>query len=114
MKLRTLPITIALLLLAASAAWSQDKPTAEQCRTDFAAWKRTSKLETDALGFRELERRLEEMTSCSEGDNNWQTQAGYALVSAIYCDAMAMRHMRFLLRNHLRQQFLDEDAAGQR
>jgi hypothetical protein len=99
--------------LAASAARSQEKPTAAQCRTDFAAWKRTSKLETDSLGFRELQRRFEEMTACTDGDNDWQTKAGYALVSAIYCDAMDLRHMKFLVRNHLMQQFLDEDAAGQ-
>jgi len=103
------------VVLFAAAAVSQEKPTIEQCRADLNAWKSTTDTERDGLGARELQRRAGEMTSCSDVEaSDWERRARYLLVSGIYIDAFSARHLKFLIRHQLLQQFLDEDAAGQR
>jgi len=113
MKFKPAPLTI--LLLIAVSAWSQDKPTVEQCRADFNAWKSTTDSERDSLDVRELQRRFGEMTSCTEvEDKYWERKERYFNVSEVYGDAISARYLKFLIRHKLLQQFLDEDAAGQR
>jgi hypothetical protein len=112
MKFKLALFTIVLLT---AAAVSQEKPNVEQCRADLNVWKSTNAPETDTLGVRELQRRFGEMTSCSEAEaSDWERRARYLIVSEIYGDAISARYLKFLIRHQLLQQFLDEDAAGQR
>lgn len=112
MKFTLVMLTIILLT---AAAVSQEKPTVEQCRADRNAWKSMTDSDRDSLSARELQRRFGEMTSCSDVENSdWQTRAGYLIVGEIYGDMTSARYLKFLIRHKLVQQFLDEDAAGQR
>jgi hypothetical protein len=112
MKFTLAMLIIALLVAAAS---SQEKPTMEQCRADFNAWKSMSDSDRDALGVRELQRRFGEMTSCSEiEDKDLEMKNKYFSAAVVFDDLICTRHLKFLMRHKLLQHFLDEDGAGQR
>ena len=68
----------------------------------------------DLLGVRELQRRLGQMTSCAEIEEDWNRKEGYLDVSLIYIGSIDTRHLDFIIRHKMTQQFLNEDDAGQR
>jgi hypothetical protein len=108
--------------LASSLAFARPQqavehaPTVAQCQADRAYW--DSKLEQDDrkgtsdVQFMTLFEWDVEMDKCRVVDypNRWQ----YFNLGEEALAEMAIRQRRFLVRHSMWQQFLDEDAAGQR
>jgi hypothetical protein len=110
----TVRLSAALLLFLAVSPAQDHAPTVDQCRADQRLW--SSQLDTpeevNALSFRKLNKRSEEMAACSTVDEEHPTS--YSLTGARLTLQKESRLFDFVTRHKLFDQFLAEDAAGKR
>jgi hypothetical protein len=112
------------LLLFAGAAQAQEHahPSPDLCRANARSWEDQALVDKKSvakslakLGIREIYLRNSEMAGCLMLDGNTQNEIErYQFVLAAYVGESERRHHHFIVRHNLDQQFLDEDAAGQR
>jgi hypothetical protein len=135
-KYATLLILAVLVLLAMPTSGQQHALTQDQCRADRGAWAPPSSSWApgdlsqvikggDASGvwpssnadMREIQLRWEEMEECRQVDLglfDLHPDPSYAEVKMFYSVVIARRMRDFLDRNHLWEQFLQEDKQGKR
>jgi len=101
-----------LVLLAASTAFAQEQPTAQQCRADREAWGALKGEEIVSLSFDEVERRETEMDKCAFVDQF--RGKNYGSLSAAFEREKGRRWFRFIDRHGYWKQFLQEDDHGER
>jgi hypothetical protein len=109
-----------LFAVAAFAQRTQHTPTVAQCRADEAAWSLEVVEEHDA-SFTHLATNTaaptlidwhNEMSACEPAD---PTRVHYYLeLDGLINAELTTRLYSFLRRHNLKQQFLNEDAAGER
>jgi hypothetical protein len=120
-------MTVLLVLLIATPEFAQQHaPTVNQCRADASVWNaavmnHNPEFSKSKLSVTELSLRQDEMHDCRSvdpervGDSaSFQRSDTYRLLEALYTNEIAWRASNFINRHGLWQQFLDEDAAGQR
>ena len=122
-RLRVLTVSMILLIALAKA---EESPTVlKQCRIDLNAYTKLGPLTNPSFAqikaqkdylrsFRlsEISQRSKEMGDCMEADP--QNEIGYARVSLLLQQEETSRYVNFLLRHGLWNQFVAEDAEGNR
>jgi hypothetical protein len=117
--------TIFALLLCGTALAQEHPPSAQQCVADANAWyalgiNQSAQSALDALSFGELGRRTEEMRACGLSAapiphfRENPLMEDYAWISSIFADQQRSRMAAYIKRHRLGNEFLAEDAAGQR
>ena len=112
-----LNVTLCIFLLSlATSLFAQDHaPTVEQCRADERLWS-TQLTENPeiikSLRHDQLNDRTLEMANCAAVDRD--RQSVYAETAARFNMKLMVRLLDFIKRHKLLDQFMAEDAAGQR
>jgi hypothetical protein len=124
-------ITVAVLCVTPAMAHQQPASTVEVCRAEAAVWfngrmaadytdaqddwvgnKIPNRTETARLPVKELMARQSEMFDCAKVDR--ENRGEYYEAGEFYHNVLTDRETQFIDRHGLWQQFVAEDAAGQR
>jgi hypothetical protein len=105
-----------MFLLSLTSLFGQDHaPTVEQCRADERLWS-TQLIENPgiikSLRHDQLNDRMLEMANCAAVDRD--RESVYAETAARFNMKLMVRLFDFIKRHKLLDQFMAEDAAGQR
>lgn len=101
-----------VLLLSTCPTVAQEQPTVKQCRADREAWGSLTGEDMDKLSFKEVDRRVNELSLCRFVD---QPKLGdYVSFSAVLEREEKRRMFLFIDRHGYWQQFLQEDDHGER
>ena|ERR1035437_5161278 len=107
-------VLITVLLLATFAVGQEPATAVNQCRADANTW--LSQLSVDRstmqLGVVEIGQRIRMMGNC--GDVDPIKISEYNTVGSVYVLGLLFRHVNFMSRHQLIDQFKAEDDAGLR
>jgi hypothetical protein len=109
----TLALLVIVVLLAALGSAQEHARTIDECRADLALWEANGE-QIPKLSFQELMARQHLLADCAQVDRESDHFYHYTLLHARYEGEQKGRLMNFLARHGLGQQFLTEDAAGDR
>jgi hypothetical protein len=115
---------MALLLLASTGFAQEHAPTPEQCRADYRLWTANNP-DLKSLSFEELMQRSHVMDECSTTDPAMMqtflqdslrlgknAPLSYSEVATLFHAVAGDKAVDFLMRHHLMDQFMREEAAG--